>query len=169
MITVAFESIDWTEPSCKISQYFTVKDAIFLNNWGRLGRESDGLTVEIKRSLWLFANEKMDTIRRFIGRAIYVKSWWRPKKYNIEIGGASYSSHMAVEVDTDECACDWWADMDGDGDKDGADCDAIKALLMPKLQEFGVRMENNGKGAKWIHNDNNMRKIKAGGAWFFLP
>lgn len=162
MIKVAFDSIDWSEPSCKISEFFTVKDAIFLNNWGRLARESDGLTAEIKQNIWRMANEKMDMLRRLVGRPIYIKSWFRSQKYNVEIGGATFSMHMTG------WAVDWWADVDQDGDRDGADCDKIKALLLKTgLQELGVRMEDNGKGATWIHNDT--KPVPLGGRWFFLP
>lgn len=159
---ILFESIDWSEPSCKISKYFTVKDAIFLERWGRLARESDGLTEQIKRNIHKMANEKMDMLRELIGRAIYIKSWFRSSAYNVLIGGAKFSMHMTG------FAVDWWADMDGDGDRDGFDCDRLKEFLLKKgLQVLGLRMEDNGKGATWIHNDT--KEVPLGGRWYFLP
>lgn len=162
MIKVEFDSINWSEPSCKISEFFTVKDAIFLERWGRLARESDGLTLEIKKNIHFMANEKMDMLRRLIGRAIYIKSWFRSKAYNILIGGAEFSMHMTG------LAVDWWADMDSDGDRDGKDVDQLKAFFLKHgLQVLGLRMEDNGTGATWIHND--CKPVPLGGRWFFLP
>lgn len=157
------QTIDWTDPNCKISKYFTVREAILLRNWNRLGNEQDGLSVVVKNNL-LSIFSIMDKIREILGVPVYIKSAWRPKKYNVEIGGATKSSHMA---DDKAAAVDFWCDLDGDNDKDGDDCDKIKAILMPKLQELGIRMEDNGKGARWVHIDN--KAVPPKGNRFFKP
>jgi len=88
------QKIDWTNPNCKISIYFTVGEAIWLDKWKRLANESDGLTEEIKANIVKFAREKMDKIREKLARPMFVKSWYRPKVYNMMIGGAEFSMHM---------------------------------------------------------------------------
>lgn len=154
---------NWNDPSSKISKYFTVKEAIMLREWGRLADEQDGLNDHVKAQL-IGIFKIMDTIREILNRPIFIKSAYRPKKYNVAIGGATFSAHMAEK---DYAAVDFWCDQDGDGDKDGKDCDDIKAILMPKLAELGIRMEDNGKGAKWVHVDN--KPVATGGNRFFKP
>lgn len=158
------KAIDWTDPKAKISKYFTVGEAIMLREWNRLANESDGLNEHVKTQLTRIFNEQMDWIREFLNRPVFIKSAYRPKQYNISIGGAAKSAHMCEEG---YAAVDFWCDVDGDGDKDGEDCDKIKELLMPKLEERNVRMEDNGKGARWIHIDN--KPLPIGGNRFFKP
>lgn len=152
--------INWTNPSTHITAHFTVKDALWLDQWGRLANEADGLTPRIKANIVKTASW-MEKVRIIVGGPIYVRSWWRPPKYNVAIGGALHSEHMQGN------AVDWWADKDGDGDKDGADCDLLKADLMPFLESFNLRMENNGARARWIHLDD--KALPPGGHRFFKP
>lgn len=153
-------TIDWTNSKCKITPHFTVKDALWLNQWGRLANESDGLTANIKANIIKTA-AWLEKVRVFIGKPIFIRSWFRSKKYNVAIGGAVFSQHMVGN------AVDWWTDVDGDGDRDGTDCDALKELLLPELERFGLRMEDNGKGARWIHLDD--KPVPRGGRRFFKP
>lgn len=152
------EVLDWNNPKSKISKYFTVSDALMLREWKRLANSDDGLTEEIKANI-LKTAAKMDAIREFLNKPILVKSWLRPPKYNVAIGGAAKSAHM------DGLAIDWWTDQNGDGQLNGDDCDELKKILMPKLREWGIRMEDNGKGARWIHID--LRPVK--NLRFFKP
>lgn len=155
--------IDWANSKAKVSKYFTVAEATYLHKWDRLAQASDGLDETVKDNLIkIFA--KMDLIREILRVPLLVRSAYRPRDYNVFIGGAKLSAHMA----TDNCAAvDFWTDQNGDGEKTGEDCDAIKALLMPRLKELGVRMEDNGKGARWVHLDN--RPVLPGKRRFFKP
>lgn len=153
--------IDWSDPTEKISEFFTVKEALWLPQWNRMATEADGLTMEIKANIVYFAREKMDPVRRIVGKTIIVKNWFRPDLYNKLIGGARLSLHKLG------LAGDWYTDVDGDGDKDGEDCDNLKAMLLPHLETLGIRMEDNGAGARWIHNDGKF--VPAGGNRFFKP
>lgn len=141
--------IDWSKPDSKLSRFFSIREALWLTDWKRLATDSDGLNEMVKANL-LGVFRKMDLIRELLGRPVFVKSAYRPRAYNLAIGGSAQSSHMANEK---SAAVDFWCDVDGDGDKDGADCDAIKAALMPKLEVWGIRMEDNGPGARWVHVD----------------
>lgn len=150
--------IDWKDPKSKIGKYFTVGDALMLREWKRLANEEDGLDDQIKSNI-LKTAKKMDEIREYLDKPILVKSWLRPSKYNVFIGGAAKSAHM------DGLAVDWWTDQNGDGDLNGKDCDDLKKVLMPKLESWGIRMEDNGAGARWIHID--LRPVK--NSRFFKP
>lgn len=156
-------ALDWNDPKSKISKYFTVNDAIMLRNWNRLANQDDGLNDTVKANL-IEIFRKMDIVREFLGVPVYVKSAYRPSAYNVSIGGAKQSAHMAA---IGYAAVDFWCDADGDGDKDGDDCDVIKAKLMPMLEQWGLRMEDNGKNARWVHIDD--KALVAGGNRFFKP
>jgi hypothetical protein len=156
--------IDWSNPKSKISKYFTVEEAIYLREWKRLATASDGLNEHVKNQLVKIFTEVMDPLRELVGKPIFIKSAYRPRAYNIAIGGAEFSAHMCLK---DYAAVDWWTDQDGDGDKDGADCDDLKQLIVPELTRMNIRLEDNGKGAKWIHSDN--KPVPPGGNRFFKP
>lgn len=163
-VVVQIENVlDWNNPSSKISKYFTVKDAIYLRNWNRLGNESDGLNDTVKKNL-IEIFKKMDVIREFLNIPVYIKSAWRPSAYNVSIGGATFSAHMA---NVEYAAVDFWCDINGDGAKNGKDCDDIKAKIRPKLVEWGIRMEINGDGATWVHIDN--KPVPSNGNREFKP
>jgi hypothetical protein len=159
------QGIDWTDPNAEISRYFTVKNAIWLPQWNRLANpEQDSLTQDSKDALVKLFTEVMDPVRELIGKPIKVHVAFRSPEYNVLIGGARMSIHMARKYEDGSlvAACDWSADM-GKGSP-GANCDELKSILTPKLEELGVRMENNGQGATWIHLDN--RKPGPGGRFF---
>lgn len=162
MAVVPETNINWSSPSCPMTPHFTVKDALWLRDWNRLATEADGLTPEIKSNIVKTAGW-MEKVREIVGKPIFVKSWWRSKAYNraMKPPGALFSQHMVGN------AVDWWTDADGDGDKDGADCDELKKLLFPHLVTLNLRMENNGQGARWIHLDD--KRVLRGGKRFFLP
>lgn len=157
-------NIDWSNPKSKISKYFTVEEAIYLREWKRLATASDGLNDHVKVQLVRIFTEVMDPIRELVGKPIYIKSAYRPKEYNVTIGGAQFSAHMCT---AEYAAVDWWTDADGDGDKDGKDCDDLKKLLTSKLESMQIRMEDNGWGARWVHVDN--KPLPVGGNRFFKP
>lgn len=163
-IKQADPGIDWSNPKAKISKHFTVEEAIMLREWKRLANESDGLNDHVKAQLVRIFREVMDPIRELLGKPVFIKSAYRPQAYNVAIGGAKKSAHMCV---LNYAAVDFWTDQDGDGDKDGKDCDDIKAILMPLLAKMNIRLEDNGKGARWVHVDN--REVPPGGNRFFKP
>ena len=151
--------IDWTNPTDQVSDYFTVKEALWCNEWSRLATEKDGLSIMVKFNI-VKAADWMDQVREILAVPVKVKSWFRPKAYNALIGGARESMHM------DGRAVDFWTDQDGDGTRTGADCDRIKEQLKTHLVKLDVRMEDTGKGARWVHLDD--KKVPYG-ARFFKP
>lgn len=156
--------IDWTNPDCMISKYFTVRNAIYFPKWKRLAVESDSLTQDAKDALVKLFTEVMDPIRELIGKPIKVHVSFRSPDYNVLIGGAKMSIHMARKYDNGDlvAACDWSADL---GKQTvGENCDEIKKILKPHLADLNIRLEDNGDGATWIHVDN--RKPGPGGRFF---
>lgn len=160
---IKWSLIDWSNPDSKISRYFTVRDALWLREWKRMGVLDDGLNDVVKCNIVLMA-DKLDLVQDFLEKKILIKSWWRPLGYNAAIGGARNSTHMALE---EASGVDWWTDKNGDGHLTGEDCFETKASLMFKLEEYGIRMENNFDDARWVHTDDKI--VPPGGRRFFKP
>jgi len=146
--------IDWTNPDQKISTYFTVKDAIWLPKWNRLANDSDGLNADVKMALLAFF-AKMDVVRAFFNKPIIVHCAFRPFAYNKLVYGAKRSAHLC---NGPWAACDFHIV--------GVTCDAARKLLVPKLEEWGMRCENKF-GSNWIHLDN--KPLEPRGNRFFIP
>lgn len=138
-------NINWQYSTDKISTHFSVNDALYLHKWGRLANESDGLNNEIKENL-INLCAKMEVVRHFLGDLpIIVQCTYRPEEYNKLVKGATNSAHkygMAMDFV-----------VQGYEGNDG--CDKIRSLLVPKLEEFGLRMEDisDRLDRTWIHID----------------
>lgn len=160
---------DWLNPALKISKHFTVKDALWLPKWDRLATWQDGLSEDAKQAL-LFLFAKMDGVREFVGLPINVHVAYRPRAYNSLVGGSRHSSHVARMEEIGSAgaliaAVDWSADT-GDGSP-GECCDTLRAAIAPKLETWGLRMEDNPTGSPWIHLDT--RPVLPGHQRYFLP
>ena len=123
-----------------ISRYFTYREALLLPRWMRLATESDGLTDQILLNLQkIFAT--MDDVRDYFKAPIYVHCAYRPPAYNKLIGGAEHSAHidgLAVDFEVHGMPCS----------------EAISLILRDEmLEEWGMRMEDNGDDPSWIHLD----------------
>jgi len=144
-------AVNWSNPNDKLSVFFTVKEALFLPSWNRMATSKDGLGPTQQDNLVkLF--RIMDQVRNLFGKPVIVHVAFRSYSYNKEIGGAPNSLHvqgMAVDFHVA-----------------GVDCDDVRAKLIPKLEEWGLRMENKA-GSNWVHLDT--RPVAAGGNRFFLP
>lgn len=129
-----------------ITQHFTWSDALRLPSWNV---EHIPSASERENLLKLF--NKLELVRAHLGgHSINVHCAIRPilnnpsspfhgQDYNSKVGGAKASAHITG------CAVDF--------DVSGMSCDEVRAKLLPKLEEFGLRMENNGVGSSWIHLD----------------
>ncbi len=134
--------MDWTDPSCLVSKYFTVKEAIWLPKWQRLASVGDGLTPEVEQTLEDFFIRFMDPVREFLGKPMRVHCCFRPEVYNREVGGAKDSAHMAKNG---------YAALDFDT---GEQCaNFTRSQLLPRLADFGLRMEDL-PDSNWTHLDN---------------
>ena len=139
------ETIDWTNPESKISKHFTVKEALWLPSWQVMHIPSEGEKTNILKQA-----AKMDLIREFLNVPINIHCWLRPilnnpssshhgQDYNALVKGAKNSAHK-IGLATDY-------------DAKGLNCDDVRAKLVPKLDEWQIRMEKM-PGGNWVHNDS---------------
>lgn len=95
---------------------------------------------------------KMELIRSAFGDSpIKIHSWLRPEMYNRLVGGAIQSMHTkggAVDFSHPHLKCD-----------------DIRELLLPKLSEWKIRVEDN-PGSSWVHVDI---REPSGAGRFFKP
>jgi len=80
--------IDWKNPQCKVSRYFTVAE---VTQGDRRRIPEKGSTAE--QNILRLARE-LDKVREAWGSPIGVTSWYRPHPVNGEVGGVSDSQHI---------------------------------------------------------------------------
>jgi uncharacterized protein YcbK (DUF882 family) len=128
--------IDFTNPNDSITEHFTVNDALMLHNWSRLGTEADGADFDKLNTLC----QKLEEVRTLLGCPMNVHCCFRSADYNKLIGANPNDPHSR------SAACDFDCNPN-------LTCDQVKDILMPHLEELGIRMEDNGSGASWVHID----------------
>jgi uncharacterized protein YcbK (DUF882 family) len=117
-------------PACR---NFKWGEALHLRDWKMHAHPTDEVIKNI-----IAVGLKLQLIRDMFGLPIQVTSWWRPPVYNEHIGGSSRSYHrIGAAVD--------FIVM-------GLDCDDVRERLEPKLEEFGIRMEDK-LYSDWVHID----------------
>lgn len=143
--------IDWTNPKQHITEFFTVKDAIYLAHWGILAnRIEDKLTPEIQDNL-IKVFTILGKIQKIVNCKVIVHSAFRPLPYNNFIGGSKGSMHLTGQ------AIDFHVDK--------RSCDRVRGLLLPLLDPWEIRCEDL-PNAPWIHIDT---KSVASNHRFFKP
>lgn len=126
--------MDWTNPKDHVTPHFTIADACMLHALNRLATAADGMDTD---KLVILCN-KMEEIRALINCPINVHCMFRSPAYNLQIGAPEHDVHSM------SLACDF--DCNGH-----LTIDQVKAILEPKLEELGIRME---KGTTtWVHID----------------
>ena len=153
--------IDWSNPDCKVSKYFTVHECTFLPSWRIYHIPSEEEKKEIIKLAKI-----MDTIRERIGSPIIVHVWIRPKSvncpssdrhgqdYNVFIGSKSTKSgHIFGQA----------LDFHVKGYVGPSGCNEIRQKIMPWLEELDIRMEDIDGG--WVHIDTKPVKYNR----FFKP
>jgi hypothetical protein len=153
-----WDKIDWSNPQTKISKYFTVKEALYLPSWKIMHIPSSAEKFNIVELA-----KKMDMVRDHIGTGITVSVWIRPNKvnapgtehhgkdYNAFVKGVPKSAHIEGK------AVDWVSGS--------RSCDKLREIVLPKLEEFGLRMEKL-PGSNWVHIDD---RAPASGVRYFKP
>lgn len=134
--------------------HFTHREALWLPQWDRMANEGDGLNEQILANL-IDLFHRMEKVRAFVNASINVHCAFRPKLYNALVKGAKNSAHLtgqAVDFDVQDVTCT-----------------KVKTdiLMANKLEELGLRMENNGESASWVHLDT--KPVPEGGHRFFKP
>jgi len=131
-------TIDWSSPSNRVTEHFTVADACMLHSWNRLANSDDGFDDAAKVKIANLCS-KMEEIRAFLGCPIDVHCMFRSQKYNQEVVKA-----IPNDVHAQSLACDF--DCNGH-----FTIDEVHAKLEPVLESMGIRMERNTP--TWIHID----------------
>jgi peptidoglycan L-alanyl-D-glutamate endopeptidase CwlK len=96
--------IDWKNPKCKVSRYFTVGE-VTQGDPRRI--PAKGSTVEA--NILRLAAE-LDKVREAWGTPIGVTSWYRPPAVNQEVGGVANSQHipgLAADIYTMDAPDQW--------------------------------------------------------------
>lgn len=158
------EDVDWSNPQAPISKYFTVHNATYLPSWKVHHQPTDQQKANI-----LKIAQKMDLVREMLGSPIIVTAWMRPgqaicpgsewdgKDYNRYIYETQVwknlsdeekaQKHVPASPHKDGEAVDWV--LVG---KEGVDgCNEVRQLLLPKLEEWQLRMEDIQ--GNWVHLD----------------
>lgn len=138
--------IDWTDGTCSVTEHFTVNDCLMLHQWSRLATLEDGYVAEQLEALCA----TLEQVRELLGCAMNVHCIFRSSAYNKLIGAPEddvHSKSLACDFDVNEAMT----------------IEAAKEILLPKLEELGIRMEQGT--ATWIHVDI----APVGVARYFLP
>jgi lysozyme len=80
-------AIDWQNPYCRISKYFTVQEVTLLDD-RRIPTDPVVIANILKLAL------ELDKIREKWGKPIGVTSWYRPLAVNAEVGSRDDSQHI---------------------------------------------------------------------------
>lgn len=129
-----------------ISKHFTFHEALWLPSWSRHGDVTDGLDDQVLTNLGHIFG-LMDQVRDEFGAPLIVHVAWRPEKYNELVKGAKNSAHLALAG----CAA-------VDFHVQGISCDEARKAILQRglLDKLGLRMEDNGFGAPWVHLDSRV-------------
>lgn len=138
--------IAWANELCDVTGHFTVKDALMLHSWNRLGTEQDG--ADFGKLITLC--EKMEQIRDILGCPINVHCMFRSQDYN-----NAQNIKPAADVHSMSLACDF--DCNGH-----LSIQEIKDRLEPLLEDLKIRMEYGT--TTWVHID--LHEVGPSGRYF---
>lgn len=139
------QKTDWNKPNSKITDHFRVYEALTMGKQFKPLSEisPNGFSYdEIAENVTKTAI-KMEAIRTILGdKPIVVTSWYRTFGHNHSIKGAKKSMHL----------CGLAVDFYVIGFGGGEGCDYVRSVLVKKLEELDIRMENL-QGSNWVHID----------------
>lgn len=165
------KELDWNDPVSRLSEYFFVKDALFLNSWGTSHNPSE----EEKQAILGIANDvskAAKVIEKALGKSVLFKvhAWMRPEHANCpgtKWDGMDYNRYIyETQVWKDLTSAQkaekrvpqsphrtgHAIDFHIVGFEGPEGCAKIRQILLPHLEELGLRMEDISGG--WVHLDN---------------
>lgn len=182
-VPVHIESeIDWTNPKTRLSANFSVGEALTLPSWGVRHAPSESEKAAIK-GIAEKVTKAIAVISAAIGHDAHasVHAWMRPGVANIpgsEWDGKDYNRYIyetqvwkdltpeqkaAKHVPDSPHKTGHAIDFHIVGYERAEGCAKIRAILLPHLEELGLRMENLNGG--WVHLDD----LPVGNSRFFTP
>lgn len=170
-IVVQETPIDWSNPKSKITPRFSVSEALTLQSWGVMHVPSEAekaAIIQIAKDVGRAA----DVLEKTIGRkvSINVHAFIRPEKANIpgsqwdgkDYNRYIYETQVWKNLTEEEKAkktvpksphrTGRAIDFHIVGFEGKDKCAQIREILLPHLEELGLRMEDMSGG--WIHLDN---------------
>lgn len=163
--------IDWTNPACKIVSRLSVKDALLLPSWGAYhvpSEDEKAAMLGIAKKV----NNVIDKLSLQLGKELHINvhAWMRPEKANIpgskwdgkDYNRYIYETQVWKDLTPEEKALKkvpnsphktgHAIDFHIVGYEGKEKCAEIRKLLLPLLEEFGLRMEDLDGG--WVHLDD---------------
>lgn len=164
-------SPDWSDPKSKLSKNFSVGEALLLPSWGSYHVPSE----EEKKAILAIANrvtKVADKLTEKLGKQIRmsVHAWMRPERANIPgskwngmdynrwiyenqvWAGLSNEEKAKKKVPNSPHKTGHAIDFHVIGWEGKEKCAEMRKLILPFIEEFGLRMENIEGG--WIHLDD---------------
>jgi hypothetical protein len=163
--------INWTNPSQKLTKNFTIKEALYLPSWNAYHIPSDAeknAILDIAKKV----TKIISKLEQKLGKQlqINVHAWMRPEKSNIpgsKWDGKDYNRYIyetqvwkdltpeqkaQKKVPNSPHKTGHAIDFHVIGYEGKEKCAEMRQLLLPHLEEFGLRMEDLSGG--WIHLDD---------------
>lgn len=152
--------INWQDTKSLISKYFTVGEATRLDSWGVYHIPSE----EEKQHIIEHA-AKLDLVHDFIKLPMIVHCWIRPLKVCslTTHNGENYNEFVKSVNPNGAHPKGLGTDFHFKGKESKAECQEMRLLLVPKLKDFGLRLEDID--GTWLHLDSLPVKSKR----FFKP
>jgi hypothetical protein len=163
--------INWSNPKQKLTENFTVKEALYLPSWFSYhmpSEEEKTAILEIAKKV----TKIISKVEEKLGKQLYidVHAWIRPEKANIagsKWNGMDYNRYIyetqvwkdltpeqkaQKKVPNSPHKTGRAIDFHVIGYEGKEKCAEMRTLLLPYLEEFGLRMEDISGG--WIHLDD---------------
>lgn len=153
--------IDWENKNSNITPHFRVHEALWLPSWRIYHIPSAEEKAEIEKTA-----AAMEKIRVFLDNAVVVHCWIRPLSVNApgtEYHEKNYNAHVGSRATRSPHIFGRAVDFHVSGHQGPEQCALIRRQLLPKLEQWEIRMEDIS-GA-WIHIDTN----PVGNLRFFKP
>lgn len=163
--------IDWSNPKCKITARFSVKEALYLPSWGVMHVPSEDEKAAIK-SVAEQVTKAVDWLESKLGKKcpVNVHVWMRPSQASIpgsqwdgkDYNRYIYETQVWKDLSPEEKAkktvpnsphkTGHAIDFNIIGYEGKDKCHEIRQLFVAELERLGLRMEDLEGG--WVHLDN---------------
>lgn len=165
--------IDWANPKSKLSENFSVGEALTLPSWGVMHLPSEAEKVALE-GIAKKVTAAINVLEKKLGKQLHVSvhAWMRPDVANIpgsKWDGKDYNRYiyetqvwkgltaaeMALKkVPNSPHKTGHAIDFHIVGYEGKAGCDKIRELLEPELEALGLRMEKAIGAGGWVHLDD---------------